>query len=141
MCGSSGLPPKARDFANRRTYRNNETILSAADKETSRRKSAVRSKVGYPFLILERLRVSPSPVIVVWPRTPTGRLCPETGSNPAGGDQPRQVGKATHGRAASCMSEIKSLMYEAKSHLPLSRRQIIIYLSLVVSCYSEKFCC
>ena len=47
------IAPKARDFTNRRAYRNSP--LSDADKETNRRKSAVRSKVEHPFLTLKRL--------------------------------------------------------------------------------------
>jgi len=45
--------PKARDFTNKRAYKNRP--LSAADKQTNRRKSAVRSKVEHPFLTLKRL--------------------------------------------------------------------------------------
>ena len=47
------LAPKAKDFTNRRAYKNRP--LSDADKETNRRKSAVRSKVEHPFLTLKRL--------------------------------------------------------------------------------------
>jgi IS5 family transposase len=47
------LAPKAKDFTNRRAYRNRP--LSEEDKETNRRKSAVRSKVEHPFLTLKRL--------------------------------------------------------------------------------------
>lgn len=47
------IAPKAKDFTNRRAYKNRP--LSGADKETNRRKSAVRSKVEHPFLILKRL--------------------------------------------------------------------------------------
>jgi IS5 family transposase len=47
------LAPKAKDFTNRRAYRNRP--LSDEDKETNRRKSAVRSKVEHPFLTLKRL--------------------------------------------------------------------------------------
>ncbi len=47
------IAPKARDFTNRRAYKNRP--LSDADKETNRRKSAVRSKVEHPFLTLKRL--------------------------------------------------------------------------------------
>lgn len=39
--------PKARDFTNKRAYRN--TPLTDADKETNRRKSQVRAKVEHPF--------------------------------------------------------------------------------------------
>jgi len=47
------IAPRANDFTNRRAYRN--APLSEADKETNRRKSAVRSKVEHPFLSLKRL--------------------------------------------------------------------------------------
>ena len=47
------LAPKARDFTNKRACKNRP--LSDADKETNRRKSAVRSKVEHPFLELKRL--------------------------------------------------------------------------------------
>lgn len=47
------IAPNARDFTNRRAYRNRP--LSDADRETNRRKSAVRSKVEHPFLFLKRL--------------------------------------------------------------------------------------
>jgi IS5 family transposase len=47
------LAPKARDFTNKRAYRNRP--LSEADKDANRRKSAVRSKVEHPFLGLKRL--------------------------------------------------------------------------------------
>jgi len=47
------LAPKAKDFSNRRAYRNSP--LSDADRETNRRKSSVRSKVEHPFLTLKRL--------------------------------------------------------------------------------------
>jgi IS5 family transposase len=47
------IAPKAKDFTNKRAYRNNP--LSDADKETNRRKSSVRSKVEHPFLTLKRL--------------------------------------------------------------------------------------
>ncbi len=47
------IAPKAKDFTNRRAYRNRP--LSDEDKETNRRKSAVRSKVEHPFLTLKRL--------------------------------------------------------------------------------------
>lgn len=47
------LAPKAKDFTNKRAYRN--APLSEADKETNRRKSSVRSKVEHPFLTLKRL--------------------------------------------------------------------------------------
>lgn len=47
------LAPKAKDFTNKRAYRN--APLSEADRETNRRKSRVRSKVEHPFLTLKRL--------------------------------------------------------------------------------------
>jgi len=47
------LAPDARDFTNRRAYRNRP--LSQADQATNRRKSAVRAKVEHPFLVLKRL--------------------------------------------------------------------------------------
>jgi IS5 family transposase len=47
------LAPKARDFTNKRAYRN--APLSDADRETNRRKSSVRSKVEHPFLVIKRL--------------------------------------------------------------------------------------
>lgn len=47
------LAPKAHDFTNKRAYKNRP--LTDADKETNRRKSAVRSKVEHPFLTLKRL--------------------------------------------------------------------------------------
>ena len=47
------VAPKAKDFTNRRAYRSRP--LSEADRETNRRKSAVRSKVEHPFLTLKRL--------------------------------------------------------------------------------------
>jgi IS5 family transposase len=47
------IAPKAKDFTNRRAYKNRP--LNDADKETNRRKSAVRSKVEHPFLTLKRL--------------------------------------------------------------------------------------
>ena len=47
------LAPKARDFTNKRAYKNRP--LSDADKDTNRRKSAVRSKVEHRFLGLKRL--------------------------------------------------------------------------------------
>ena len=47
------LAPKAKDFTNKRTYKNRP--LSDADKQTNRRKSAVRSKVEHPFLTFKRL--------------------------------------------------------------------------------------
>jgi IS5 family transposase len=47
------IAPKARDFTNKRAYKNRP--LSDADKQTNRRKSAVRSKVEHPFLTLKRI--------------------------------------------------------------------------------------
>ena len=47
------LAPRAKDFTNRRAYRNRP--LTAADRTTNRRKSSVRSKVEHPFLWLKRL--------------------------------------------------------------------------------------
>ena len=47
------LAPKARDFTNKRGYKNRP--LTEADKQTNRRKSAVRSKVEHPFLTIKRL--------------------------------------------------------------------------------------
>ena len=47
------LAPKAKDFTNKRAYRNRP--LTDADRETNRRKSSVRSKVEHPFLTLKRL--------------------------------------------------------------------------------------
>jgi IS5 family transposase len=47
------LAPRAKDFTNRRAYRNRP--LSEADKATNRRKSQVRAKVEHPFLTLKRI--------------------------------------------------------------------------------------
>jgi len=47
------IAPKARDFTNKRAHKNRP--LSEADKQTNRRKSAVRSIVEHPFLTLKRL--------------------------------------------------------------------------------------
>ena len=47
------IAPKAKDFTNKRAYNNRP--LSDGDKQTNRRKSAVRSKVEHPFLTLKRL--------------------------------------------------------------------------------------
>jgi len=47
------IAPRAKDFTNKRAYKNRP--LSAADTQTNRRKSAVRSKVEHPFLTLKRL--------------------------------------------------------------------------------------
>ena len=46
------VAPKAKDFTNKRAYKNRP--LTDADKQTNRRKSAVRSKVEHPFLTLKR---------------------------------------------------------------------------------------
>lgn len=47
------LAPKAKDFTNKRAHKNRP--LTEADKETNRRKSAVRSKVEHPFLTIKRM--------------------------------------------------------------------------------------
>ena len=47
------LAPKAKDFTNKRAYKNRP--LTDSDKATNRRKSSVRSKVEHPFLKLKRL--------------------------------------------------------------------------------------
>ena len=47
------IAPRAKDFTNKPARRNR--ALSEADKQTNRRKSAVRSKVEFPFLTLKRL--------------------------------------------------------------------------------------
>jgi len=47
------IAPKAKDFTSQRAYRNRP--LTDADRETSRRKSSVCSKVEHPFLTLKRL--------------------------------------------------------------------------------------
>jgi IS5 family transposase len=47
------LAPRAKDFTNKRAYRNRP--LSDADQATHRRKSKVRAKVEHPFLTLKRL--------------------------------------------------------------------------------------
>jgi IS5 family transposase len=47
------LAPKAKDFTNKRAHKNRP--LTDADKQTNRRKSAVRSKVEHPFLTLKRI--------------------------------------------------------------------------------------
>ena len=47
------LAPKAKDFTNKRAYRN--APLTDADKDTNRRKSSVRAKVEHTFLTLKRL--------------------------------------------------------------------------------------
>jgi IS5 family transposase len=46
------LAPKAKDFTNKRAYRNRP--LSEQDKQTNRRKSAVRAKVEHAFLTIKR---------------------------------------------------------------------------------------
>jgi IS5 family transposase len=45
--------PKAKDFTNKPAHRHRS--LSDAEKQTNRRKSAVRSKVEHPFLTLKRI--------------------------------------------------------------------------------------
>ena len=47
------IAPKAKDFTDKRTYRN--CPLTDADKAKNRRRSSVRSKVEHPFLTLKRL--------------------------------------------------------------------------------------
>ena len=47
------IAPQAKDFTNKRAHKNRP--LSAADKQTNRRKSAVRSKVEHPFLTFKRI--------------------------------------------------------------------------------------
>jgi len=47
------VAPKARDFTNRRAYRNRP--LTEADRLTNTRKSSVRAKVEHPFLRIKRL--------------------------------------------------------------------------------------
>ena len=47
------IAPNARDFTNKRAYRNRP--LTDSDKETNRKKSSVRSKVEHPFLTLKHL--------------------------------------------------------------------------------------
>lgn len=51
--GLKEIAPKAKDFTNKRAHKNRP--LTDADKQTNRRKSAVRSKVEHPFLTLKRL--------------------------------------------------------------------------------------
>ena len=53
MCIRDRLAPQAKDFTNKRAYRN--APLTDADRMTNRRKSSVRSKVEHPFLTLKRL--------------------------------------------------------------------------------------
>jgi transposase, IS5 family len=47
------IAPKAKDFTNKRAHKHRR--LTEADKQTNRRKSAVRSIVEHPFLTLKRL--------------------------------------------------------------------------------------
>ena len=47
------IAPRAKDFTNKRAHKNRP--LSDADKQTNRRKSAVRSKIEHPFLTLKRI--------------------------------------------------------------------------------------
>jgi IS5 family transposase len=47
------IAPNAKDFTNKRAY--NNRALTDADKQTNRRKSAVRAKVEHPFLTLKRI--------------------------------------------------------------------------------------
>ncbi len=47
------IAPKAKDFTNKRAYRN--APLTDADRDTNRRKSSIRSKVEHPFLTIKRL--------------------------------------------------------------------------------------
>jgi transposase, IS5 family len=47
------IAPRAKDFTNKRAHKNRP--LSEADRQTNRRKSAVRSKVEHPFLTLKRI--------------------------------------------------------------------------------------
>ena len=47
------IAPKAKDFTNKRAYKNRP--LTDSDKETNRRRSSVRSKVEHPFLTLKRI--------------------------------------------------------------------------------------
>ena len=47
------IAPQAKDFTNRRGRKSRP--LTAADKETNRRKSSVRAKVEHPFLTLKRI--------------------------------------------------------------------------------------
>jgi transposase, IS5 family len=47
------IAPQAKDFTNKRAHKHRP--LTEADKQTNRRKSAVRSKVEHPFLTLKRL--------------------------------------------------------------------------------------
>ncbi len=47
------IAPRAKDFTNKRTHWRGP--LTAADRESNRRKSSVRSKVEHPFLTLKRI--------------------------------------------------------------------------------------
>jgi IS5 family transposase len=47
------IAPRAKDFTNKRTHWRRP--LTAADRESNRRKSSVRSKVEHPFLTLKRI--------------------------------------------------------------------------------------
>jgi transposase, IS5 family len=47
------IAPQAKDFTNKRAYKNRP--LSEADRQTNRRKSAVRAKVEHPFLTFKRI--------------------------------------------------------------------------------------
>jgi IS5 family transposase len=47
------VAPNAKDFTNKRAYRNRP--LTEADKKTNTRKSSVRAKVEHPFLMLKRI--------------------------------------------------------------------------------------
>jgi len=47
------IAPRAKDFTNKRAHRHR--ALSKSDRQTNRRKSAVRAKVEHPFLTLKRI--------------------------------------------------------------------------------------
>ena len=47
------IAPRAKDFTNKRAHRHR--ALSQSDRQTNRRKSAVRAKVEHPFLTLKRI--------------------------------------------------------------------------------------
>jgi IS5 family transposase len=47
------IAPRARDFTNKPGHRHR--ALSQSDRQTNRRKSAVRAKVEHPFLTLKRI--------------------------------------------------------------------------------------
>ena len=93
------LAPKAKDFTNKRAYRNRP--LTEADKDTNRRKSSVRSKVEHPFLTLKR----------IWGFAKVRYRGLAKNANPRVRDarpgQSEQMGKATHRTGASSMSEIR----------------------------------